>query len=53
MSVIEAAQKGKGCVAGASDSLHPNCNSLLMKARKPLESECRFKGKSRYSEVMI
>ncbi|CAK9092060.1 unnamed protein product, partial [Durusdinium trenchii] len=31
MTVLEAAQKNKGCIAGSSDSLHPNCNGLLMK----------------------
>eukprot|EP00435_Cladocopium_sp_Y103_P008290 s4422_g2.t1 len=31
MTVLEAAQKNKGCIAGTSDILHPNCNGLLMK----------------------
>ncbi|CAJ1373986.1 unnamed protein product [Effrenium voratum] len=31
MTVLEEAQKNKGCVAGSSDILHPNCNGLLMK----------------------
>ncbi|CAE7193021.1 RSPH1 [Symbiodinium pilosum] len=31
MSVLEEATKNKGCVAGNSDILHPNCNGLLMK----------------------